>query len=85
MNRSTFEAADPIVDQMAEKIDRALDSAQFSEIRQALVRLSAAVGPQFSVNLNMCARVFDRERSHPLPLLQSGIVRSFPSQPTLAI
>ena len=40
MDRTSFESADPIVDQMAEMIDRVLDSAQFSEIRQALVRLT---------------------------------------------
>jgi hypothetical protein len=44
MTPSTFEAADPIVDQMAEMIDGVLDSAQLSETRQALVRLSEGLG-----------------------------------------
>jgi hypothetical protein len=76
MDRSTFEAADPIVDQLAEVIDGVLDSIQFSEIRHALVRLSEAIGPQFSVNLNVCVEAFDPHRSNPLPLLQTGLSTS---------
>jgi len=76
MDRATFESADPIVDQMAEMIDGVLDSPQFSEIRQALIRLSEAVGSRFSVSLDVCVEVFDPERSHPLPLLVTGISTS---------
>jgi hypothetical protein len=57
-------------------IDGVLDSSQFSRIQQALAQLSKAVGPQFSVNLNVCVEVFDPQRSHPLPVLQTGLSTS---------
>jgi hypothetical protein len=76
MDRESFESADPIIEQIAEMIDGVLDSAQVLEIRQSLVRLSEAVGPRYSVNLNVCVELFDPERSHPLPLLPTGISTS---------
>jgi hypothetical protein len=67
MDRSSFESADPIVDEMADLIDRTLGSAQLSAIRQALARLSEAVGPRYSVNLNVIVDVFDPRRPHAPP------------------
>jgi hypothetical protein len=81
MQPSSFDTAEPLLDQLAEMIDGVLDSSQFSEIRQALVRLSEAVGPQFSVNLNVCVEVFDPQRSHPLPLFQTGLSTSRGEEP----
>ncbi len=46
MDRSSFESADPIIDQLAELINQTLESDQLSAIRQALVQLSKAVGPR---------------------------------------
>ena len=51
MDRSTFESADPILEEMAATLDELLDSDQFSAVRLALARLSEAVGPRYSVNL----------------------------------
>jgi hypothetical protein len=76
MDRSSFESADPIIDQMAEMIDEVLDSSQFSEIRQALAQLSAAIDSRFSVNLDVRVEVFDPERPNPLPILQTGLSTS---------
>jgi hypothetical protein len=76
MDKSSFESADPIIDQLDEMVDRALDSAQFEEIRKALAQLSEAVGPRYSVNLNVSVDVFDPERGHPLPLLRTGFCTS---------
>jgi hypothetical protein len=76
MDRSSFEAANPIIDQMADLIDRTLESAQLAALHQALARLSEALGPRYSVSLNASVEVFDRERSHPLPLLQTGLSTS---------
>jgi hypothetical protein len=36
MDRSTFESADPILDEIATTIDEFLDSDQFSAVRNAL-------------------------------------------------
>ena len=76
MDRSTFESADPILDEIAGKIDELLDSYKYSAVRLALARLSETVGSRYSVNLNVCVDVFDVERSHALPLLNVGLSTS---------
>ncbi len=76
MNRSTFESADPILDEIAATLDELLDSGQFSAVRLALARLSEAVGARYSVNLNVSVEVFDPERPHALPLLTTGLSTS---------
>lgn len=76
MDRSSFESADPIIDQLAEMVDQALDSDQFETIQQALSRLSEAVGSRYSVNLTVSVDVFDSKRSNPLPLLMTGLSTS---------
>jgi hypothetical protein len=81
MDRSTFETANPILDEIAEKLDELLDSDEFSAVRLALARLSETVGSRYSVNLNVCVDVFDVERSHALPLLNVGLSTSNGSTP----
>lgn len=76
MDRSSFESADPIIDQLAEMVDQVLDSDQFEAIRQALFRLSEAAGSRYSVNLTVSVDVFDPGRSNPLPLLTTGFSTS---------
>jgi hypothetical protein len=76
MDRSSFEAAEPIIEQMADLIDQTLNSAQLAALHQALTRLSEALGPSYSVSVNVNIEVFDRERPHPLPLLQTGLCTS---------
>jgi hypothetical protein len=76
MDRSTFEAADLITDEIAAELDELLDSDEFSAVRVALARLSETVGSRYSVNLNVCVDVFDAERSNALPLLNVGLSTS---------
>ena len=76
MDRSTFESADPILDEMGAMLDELLDSDRFAALRLALARLSEAVGPRYSVNLNVSVDVFDAERSNALPLLTLGLSTS---------
>jgi len=59
MDRSTFESADLILDEMAVTLDELLDSDQFAAVRLLLARLSETVGPRYSVNLNVSVDVFD--------------------------
>ena len=63
MDRSTFESANPILDEIAVTLDELLDSDQFAAVRLALTRLNEAVGPRYTVNLNVCVDVFDAEWS----------------------
>jgi hypothetical protein len=76
MDRSTFESADLIVDEIADKLDELLDSDHFAAIRLLLARLSEKVGPRYSANLTVCVDVFDAERSNALPLLTLGLSTS---------
>jgi hypothetical protein len=76
MDRSSFGSTEPIVDRLADMLGRALESAQFEEIRRALTELSEAVGASYSVNLNVSVEVFDPERGHALPLLMTGLSTS---------
>ena len=76
MDRSTFDSADPILDEIADKLDGLLDSEQFAAVRPLLARLSETVGPRYSVNLNVSVDVFDAERSNALPLLTLGLSTS---------
>jgi hypothetical protein len=76
MDQSSFESAEPILDEMSAKIDELLDSDQFSALRLALTRLSEAVGSHHSVNLNVVVELFDEKRPHPLPLLTIGLSTS---------
>ncbi len=73
MDRSTFESADPILDEIAVTLDELLDSDQFSAVRLLLARLSEIVGSRYSVNLSVPVDVFDAERSNALPLLTLGL------------
>ena len=76
MDRSTFESADPILDEMGAMLDELLDSDQFSAVRLLLAHLCETVGPRYSVNLNVSVDVFDAERSNALPLLTLGLSTS---------
>jgi hypothetical protein len=76
MDRSTFESADPILDEMAAMLDELLGSDPFSAVRHSLARLSETVGSRYSVNLTVCVDVFDAERPDALPLLTTGLSTS---------
>ena len=76
MDRSTFESADPILDEIAASLDGLLESEDFSAVRLALARLSETVGSRFSVNLTVCVDVFDAQKPHALPLLTTGLSTS---------
>ena len=76
MDRSTFESADLVIDEIAAKLDELLDSDQFAAVRVLLARLSETVGPRNSVNLTVCVDVFDTERRNAIPLLTTGLSTS---------
>jgi hypothetical protein len=76
MDRSTFESADPILDEIGAMLDELLDSDRFAAPRLALDRLSEDVGPRYSVNLKVSVDVFDADRSNALPLLTLGLSTS---------
>jgi C4-type Zn-finger protein len=76
MDRSHFESADPIVDRIAEMIEKLIDSEEQADLRRALTNLSEAVDSSYSVSLNITIEVFDPKRGHSLPLLTMGLSTS---------
>lgn len=76
MEKSLFEAADQIIDGIAEQVDQVLASDQLADLRQALVRLSKTLGAQLSVSLDITVDIFDPARSDALPLLRTGLSTS---------
>ena len=73
MDPATFEAADPLVDKIADLVDSALLSDQLANLRQALDELGKAVWSRYSANLTVVVDLFDREREKALPLLNTGL------------
>jgi hypothetical protein len=73
MDQSTFEAADPLMDEISELVDLALASDHLADLRQALSKLSAAIGSRYSVGLNVFVEVFDHQKERNLPLLNTGL------------
>ena len=72
MDRATFESTDPILDEIAAKLDELLDSDQFATFRTLLARLSEAAGPRYSVDLKVGVEVFDLERRRAPPSVDHG-------------
>jgi hypothetical protein len=81
MDQSTFEAADPLVDEISELVDLALNSDQLAALRQAIAKLSEAIGSRYSVGLNVCIEIFDFEQERTLPLLNTGLSSSSGNEP----
>ena len=80
MDKTTFEAADPIVDQIADQITELLES-QTGALRTLLAQLSKAIGDQYSVSLDVNVSVFDRDKEQGMPLLQTGLTGFEGKQP----
>jgi hypothetical protein len=81
MDQDTFQAANPILDEIAEIFDRLLESPDGSLLRDKLQELSEVVGGGYSVNLTCLVDVFDDKRETSLPLLTSGLSSSKGQQP----
>ena len=73
MEQSTFETADPLVDEIAELVDQALISDGFADLRQSLAKLSKALGARYSVGITALLEVFDHQQERNLPLLNTGL------------
>jgi hypothetical protein len=81
MDQSTFDAADPLLEETAVLVDQALTSDQLATLRHSLVQLSKAIGERYSVSLNVIVEVFDRERVAALPVLTTGLSTSDGGEP----
>lgn len=76
MDPEIFEAADPLVEKIADLVDSALVSDQLANLGQILDEIGKVVGPRYSANLTVIVDLFDREREKAIPLLNTGLSTS---------
>ena len=81
MNPSQFEAANPYLDAIGDRLDQVLMSPELHQVREALAALSKRVGERYGVTLTCLVEVFDRERERTLPLLSTGLSTSDGAEP----
>ncbi len=81
MNRSTFEAIDPHIDELAEVINDVLDSDSAAALRSVLVELGKKLGERYSYSLAINLEIFDPEREEALPVLKMGLAGSEGREP----
>jgi hypothetical protein len=81
MDQSTFDAVDPLLEDIADIVDATLTSDQLSALRNILAQLSKTIGERYSVSLNVIVEIFDRERVAALPLLNMGLSASEGEEP----
>lgn len=72
MDKTTFETADPIVDEIASWITELLDS-QTEKLRALMAKLNKAIDGRYAVSLDVRVEVFDRDEKRSMPLLQTGL------------
>lgn len=73
MDRTTFETADPIMDEIADAVGVLLDSPETATVRNLLTKLNKAIGKRYAVSFDVNIEVFDREKERCLPLMQTGL------------
>lgn len=78
MDPTTFNAANPQLDKIAEIADTHLASPDFHEV---LVALTKALGERYNVAINLTVDVFDEEGERSLPLLNTGLSADLGGQP----
>jgi hypothetical protein len=81
LDRSTFEAIDPHVDEAAEIIDEILDSDAVAKLRTVLIELTKKLGDRYSFSLAVNLEIYDPEREEVLPVLKMGLAGSESVEP----
>ena len=72
MDKTTFETADPIVNDIADAVTALLES-QTTQLRALLTQLNKAIGNRYAVSLDVSVGIFDRDEERIMPLLQTGL------------
>ena len=73
MDKDTFEAANPVVDEIAAAVTELLESPATERLRNLFVQLAKALGSRYAASLAVNVEVFDREKERCVPLLQTGM------------
>jgi hypothetical protein len=81
MDQTTFQAAEPLLDEIAEIVDHTLNTEELAPLHRALTRLANAIGDRYSIALDVNVQVFDRNSERTLPLLSTGLSASADQEP----
>ena len=73
MDQETWKRSEDAIDEIAESIDKLLDSPELEAIRTQLTKLGSRLGERYSVNLNCILDVVDWTQDQCLPLVNTGI------------
>src|ERR1017187_7955710 len=84
MDKKTFEAIDPVLDEISEVADDLLESAATEKLRSLLTRLNKKLGSRYLAELHFNVRVFDTKNERTLPVLQAGLAGFEQGKPYLA-
>lgn len=79
MDADTFDAIDPLLDQIADLAEKQLDSA---ELRRLVAELGKLVGKGRVASLSIVVDVFDEDKECSLPLLTTGLSASPGHEPS---
>ena len=76
MTPGTFDAVQPLLDKIADVVEKQLDS---EELRRLIAELGKVVGKGKIASVNIVVDVFDEDRECSLPLLTTGL-SAFPGR-----
>jgi hypothetical protein len=79
VDADTFNALDPLLDQIADVAEKQLDSG---ELRRLIAELSKLVGKRRIATLSIVVDVFDEDKECSLPLLTTGLSASPSHEPS---
>lgn len=73
MEKTTFQAADPIVDEVSEAASILLQDVSTKELCRLLTKLTEAIGSRYEVSLSLNVDIFEEAKNRTMPLLQTGL------------
>lgn len=83
MDREKFETIDPMLDQLADVLDDETNEKPWLAIKQRLAEISAFLGEEYSVTLEVNLQVHEFKREQSLPLVRMGFTTSNGAEPCL--
>ena len=83
MERDTFDRIDPMLDQLADRMEHLLQMPEMESIKDLVGQIGRLLGDHRSATLDIQLQIVDSEKKNTLPLLQMGIATDEGSDPYL--
>jgi hypothetical protein len=83
MERDTFDRLDPLLDQLADRMEHLLQMPEMESIRDLVGQIGQLLGDHRSATLDIQLQIVDSEKKNTLPLLQMGFATDEGSAPYL--